>query len=118
MSRFQTDIDFTDEGIVIKPLNSSNRATQFIDIIPTVIGHIEGYTVPQYGDAPDDLLEKWELENCYKAMEKYIARFELGRRGRLETMRDLIKLIHFATVAYWKYMPTEAENETISKGEI
>ena len=44
-----------------------------------VYEHIENYTIPQYGDAPDDYVEQWTAEQCLLAAGKYIMRFGIRR---------------------------------------
>lgn len=96
----------------------SKRVLQFMDFETIVEGHIENYTIPQYGDAPDDEVERWTPLQCVKAIGKYQARFENGRRGRLETLRDMVKIAHFACLAFDKMQPTSDEVEKIKEGRI
>lgn len=64
--------------------------------------HIIGYTIPQYGDKGYDELMKWDPQACINAISKYVRRFDNNARGPEETLRDMLKIAHFAAVAYWK----------------
>lgn len=65
--------------------------------------HIRTYTIKQYGDAPDDQLEEWTPEQCIEAIKRYCNRFSTNARGEDETLRDLLKIAHYACVCYFKY---------------
>jgi len=96
----------------------SNRNVEFYKFTRIVRAHIDNYTVPQYGDAPDDEVEGWTAEMCVAAIQKYTKRFGSARRGRLEELRDLVKIAHFAAIAFWKILPSEEEIEKIERGKI
>lgn len=64
--------------------------------------HVREYTVAQYGDEPDDNVESWSAEDCIRAIDKYIKRFGKGQRGEEEQLRDMLKIAHFACLAYDK----------------
>jgi hypothetical protein len=68
----------------------------------TVQKHIDEYTVPQFGDAPDDQVEQWSAEDCVKQIGKYAARFGKNQRGSTEQLRDMLKIAHYANLAYEK----------------
>lgn len=73
------------------------------DIFSAIVAmHIEEYTVPQYGDYPTDNLAKWSTGDCLKQIEKYCKRFNTNSRGKKELLSDLIKITHYASVAYLK----------------
>ncbi|MCC7570653.1 hypothetical protein KO465_04855 [Candidatus Micrarchaeota archaeon] len=96
----------------------SNRCEEFIDFCTIVIEHIEEYTVKQYGDAPDDPVQEWSAKKCIDCIERYVNRFETNRRGRLETLRDMAKISHFACMAFYKLKPTAEEILKIKTGTI
>ena len=79
----------------------SQRGEDWIKFGSKVLEHIEVYTVPQYGDAPDDQVEDWSPETCVLAIKKYCARFGSNSRQGQEKL-DLIKMAHFAQLAYDK----------------
>lgn len=64
--------------------------------------HVRMYTVPQYGDAPSDQLEAWTPDQCMESVRRYANRFSSNARGEEETLRDLLKIAHYACVAYFK----------------
>lgn len=64
--------------------------------------HIEEYTIPQYGDYPDDNLASFSAEDCFTNISRYAARLKSNSRGEDETLSDLLKIAHYASVAYLK----------------
>jgi hypothetical protein len=96
----------------------SEREIEFFHFSELVKAHIASYTIPQYGDKPDDEVESWTAEQCVLAIQKYTKRFESARRGRIETLRDMVKIAHFAALAFSKLEPTEEEKEKIRKGTV
>jgi|GEM_PF-811128 len=74
-----------------------------------VLEHINLYTIPQYGDKPDDEVEKWSPTMCMLSIAKYVKRFENGKRGQTETLRDMLKIAHFACLAYNKMKGDELD---------
>ncbi len=94
----------------------SKRHVQFIEFSEIVKDHINNYTIPQYGDAPTDEVEQWTADQCVTAIQKYTKRFISSRRGRLETLRDMVKIAHFAQLAFDKMKPSEDEIERIREG--
>jgi hypothetical protein len=95
---------------------SNNRFWDFVAFNTIVIHHIKNYTIPQYGDRPDDEIESWTPEQCVKAIQKYTRRFGAERRGRLEELRDMVKIAHTAQIAFDKMKPTEEEISAIEEG--
>jgi len=85
----------------------SLRAHEWERFSDTVLRHIENYSVPQYGDKPDDEAESWTPEECVKQIGKYVARFESNMRGPDERKRDLMKAAHYAGLAYMKLQEKE-----------
>lgn len=82
--------------------NYSNRALDWIKFSLLVLNHIETYTVPQYGDKPNDQIESWSIEECLKAVSKRIARFgRNSREGQQEL--DFKKMAHEIQIAAEKY---------------
>lgn len=65
-----------------------------------VADHIEHYTVPQYGDWPSDQLTSFSREVIISNMQRYMNRINTNARGKEESLRDLLKLVHYAAVLY------------------
>ena len=60
--------------------------------------HIEEYTVPQYGDAGEDQLSDYGVEDCLLQAKKYINRY--GKNVRPGQQRlDFLKAAHYLQVA-------------------
>ena len=108
------------------PNGSSFREHRWV-IFATVVGaHLREYTVPQYGDAPDDQLFTWSADQCIKQIGKYMARMDSNARGEQEKLTDLLKIAHYASVAWMKLRDYEKlfsiglpdEEEEKLEGEI
>ena len=79
----------------------SKRAGDWKWFSEIMINHIDNYTVPQYGDRPDDEVADWTPEACVFAIRKYLSRFgKQSRRG--EQQLDLLKMAHFTQILYDK----------------
>lgn len=108
------------------PNGSSFREHMWV-IFATVVGaHLREYAVPQYGDAPDDQLFTWSADQCIKQIGKYMARMDSNARGEQEKLTDLLKIAHYASVAWMKLRDYEKlfsiglpdEEEEKLEGEI
>jgi len=83
------------------PDKISNRGKQWLDFSDIVLKHIENYTVPQYGDYPNDYVEEWSPEECILALGKYLKRFGKNSRKDNDGL-DMLKVAHFAQLIYDK----------------
>lgn len=81
---------------------TSKRGEEWRSFAPIVEEHIEEYTVKQYGDKGSDLASDYTPKKCVEEMQKYLARHFTGVRGRDETMRDTLKICHYACMLYFK----------------
>lgn len=92
-------LDWSNDAI-LKPM--SNRAIDFAEFAKDVVDHIETYTVPQYGDSPNDLAEEWSVQECVDCIKRYAARVgKNAREGQQE--QDFLKITHYAQLARDKY---------------
>lgn len=64
--------------------------------------HVAEYSVPQYGDYPTDQLTNYTADDCMKAIQRYANRWGNNARGEDESLRDLLKIAHYAQTAYYK----------------
>lgn len=87
----------------------SNRGFHWKIFQEVVLRHIEEYTVPQFGDAPDDQVEQWSAEDCIRQMGKYIARFGRNRRGKEDQLRDMLKIAHYTSLAHEKLIEEDGK---------
>jgi len=94
----------------------TKRGTEFSCFAELVGFHIENYTVLQYGDAPNDQVQEWTENQCMDSIKRYGNRFESNARGRIETLRDMLKIAHFAGLIFGKLNPTEEEIKELAKG--
>jgi hypothetical protein len=94
-----------------------NRCQEWRIFAMRVEDHVRNYTVAQYGDSPGDEVESWTPEMCVAAIQKYTRRFSSGQRGQGDTLRDMLKIAHFACITYNKLggkevpLPVEKYNE-------
>lgn len=80
---------------------TAQRTKDWNEFAAKVADHIENYTVPQYGDAPNDNVESWSAQNCIAQVQKYAARFGNNQRTGQEEL-DLMKIAHYAQLAMGK----------------
>lgn len=80
----------------------SYRGLEWTVFAHKVLKHIEEYTVPQYGDSPQDQAEEFSPEDCVTQIKRYANRFGKQLRGPEEEMRDLLKIAHYACLVYAK----------------
>jgi hypothetical protein len=78
-----------------------NRIKEIETFFEILKNHVANYTVPQYGDAPNDLATNYTKEYCVKQIEKYAKRHGKNQRADQENM-DLLKIAHYAIMAYYK----------------
>lgn len=64
--------------------------------------HIMEYTVPQYGDYPNDLRTSSSVNDIMDCIRRYVSRFDSNSRGEDECLLDLLKIAHYAGMAYMK----------------
>lgn len=76
----------------------SKRGDDWKEFAEEVHQHIEGYTVPQYGDKGDDQLTDFTVADCALQVKKYMNR--AGRNSRPGQDRlDMLKAAHYCQVA-------------------
>lgn len=87
------------------------RTKQWNTFAAKVADHITNYTVPQYGDAPNDNVESWSAADCIAQVQKYAARFGTNQRAGQEEL-DLMKIAHYAQLAHDKLKQKPFDDET------
>ena len=97
-------------------MHPSNRANEWTEFAIITKAHIENYTVPQYGDSPNDQVEEWSITTCAENIKRYANRIGSSRRGKLETLRDMVKIAHYACLILGKLQPTLEEINAIVEG--
>jgi hypothetical protein len=83
---------------------STKRGLELLNFVFKLMRHVEGYSVTQYGDAPNDQVSSWSADQCVNQIGKYCARWNSNARGNAEKLRDLLKIAHYAAIAYWKFV--------------
>lgn len=93
----------------------SNRGDEFMRFVPLVMNHIEEYAVKQYGDAPNDNVEKWTAEKCLDSIERYVKRRgDNNARGMKDNLLSCLKIAHYACLAYFKLLKEDSEIEEVT----
>jgi len=87
----------------------SKRGLDWLEFAGNVLEHIEGYTVPQYGDKGNDISSEWSIEVLMEQVKKYCNRYGKNQRQGQELL-DFMKAAHYTQIAYTKFM--EGKNET------
>lgn len=90
---------------------TAQRTKDWNEFAAKVADHIENYTVPQYGDAPNDNVESWSAQDCIAQVQKYAARFGTNQRAGQEEL-DLMKIAHYAQLAMGKMKQKPFNDET------
>ena len=80
----------------------SNRGKEWAEFSAIVAQHIEGYTVPQYGDAPHDQASGFSEQDIAANIRRYVNRMETNARGPVEAQRDLLKIAHYCALLHFK----------------
>ena len=92
----------------------SNRGHEWLEFSDAVFGHIEEYTVPQYGDSPDDQASSFTVDEIKMNMKRYVNRIGTNARGPNEAIRDSIKLAHYSCMLFNKLMEArDASNPSV-----
>lgn len=94
-----------------KPTQSSKRGEQWGEFTIEVFEHVENYTVPQYGDLPDDNISTWTPEEVIRSIGKRAARFGKNQRENQDEL-DLLKIAHEACIAYYKLKEKKDEERS------
>ena len=79
-----------------------NRSLEWAKFAVLVLQHIEEYTIPQYGDAPDDQESSFTEHDIAAHLRRYVNRLESNARGPEEAQRDLLKIAHYCAMLYFK----------------
>lgn len=96
----------------------SDKELNWIYFNNIVNQHIKNYAVNQYGPTVAQSDDLHTAEDCINYIKKYVARREAARRGRLEVLRDLVKIAHFAQLAFDFMKPTQEEIDAIAEGRM
>lgn len=94
------------------------KELNWIEFDTLVLGHIRNYAIPQYGPDVRQSVDLTDAEKCLGYAAKYLARTRTGRRGRLESLRDLLKIAHCAQLAFDYMEPTEEEKKILFDGGV
>lgn len=80
------------------------REVQWDIFAVKVAKHVREYTIPQYGDFPDDKVSNYTMADCLREIAKYCHRNVQGTnmRGGIEAKRDMVKIAHYACLALSK----------------
>lgn len=81
---------------------------KWIAFAKRVTAHIANYVIPQYGDEGEEPAKDYDLRDCIKQAEKYLARVGRGQRPG-EERRDLYKSVHWIQKAEDRMRRAEAD---------
>ncbi len=92
---------------------ASHRAKLWNLFSSAVTMHIERYTLPQYGDFPNDALTSYDSDIIINMLNKYITRLKNeNMRGEREKLRDCLKIAHFSSELWYK-LHNESDEEQL-----
>jgi hypothetical protein len=94
----------------------SKKGENWMHFATTVLEHIENYAVPQYGSCIEESVDLRSAEDCIGYIMKWARRAGVGRRGRIEELRDLVKIAHCAQLAFDFNHPNQNEKAAIEGG--
>jgi hypothetical protein len=80
----------------------SNRLEMWREFSEHMEEHIETYTVPQYGDYPEDQMTSFSTHDIVQNMKRYLNRSDSNQRGYKEGLLDCMKLAHYSCEMYRK----------------
>jgi hypothetical protein len=80
----------------------TQQSKEWAEFAVSVLQHIEEYTIPQYGDAPDDQASKFTGHDIAVNLQRYVNRLESSRRGFEDAQRDLLKITHYCAMLYFQ----------------
>jgi hypothetical protein len=92
------------------PFSEKLSGADVADFQAIVATHIQEYTIPQYGDLPDDFASTWSQQDCIRNLGKYIQRKGKNSRQQQHGL-DCIKRAHYACIAYFK--EGDADKQTL-----
>lgn len=81
----------------------SKRGAEWVRFAQCVTDHVEEYTVPQYGDLPDDPVSGYSDEMIVAHMQRYLNRYFTNMRSGAERQRDLMKVAHYACILFMRH---------------
>lgn len=92
----------------------TKRGQEWIDFAHEVLQHIDLYTIPQYGDLPDDAVASFTCEQIISSIERYCARFGKNAREGQDQL-DLKKIAHYAAILSNKIKNIESSKKSIER---
>lgn len=78
----------------------SKKGEEFAKFSVEVLKHIESYSIKQYGDYPDEFLENTSVKDMIHNTQRYLHRTGTNARGAEESLRDMLKVAHYACLIY------------------
>jgi hypothetical protein len=89
------------------------RLSEFEDFVTVVKHHIKTYTIPQYGDYPNDQMTTASIFDIKMNLLRYVNRIGSNSRGKNEAIRDTYKFAHYAAILWGKYTREEGLEQTV-----
>lgn len=103
LKRFDEDLNRHMENEIENDYDKavSKRGCNWKQFSNKVFFHIENYTIPQYGDSPNDNVEEWTAEECFKQVDRYMKRRNSNQREGQKKL-DILKAAHYLSLGYEK----------------
>ena len=94
------------------PDQISYREVEWNTFAELVRQHVAEYTVPQYGDYPEDQLTDFTVHDCMLQIKRYANRAGRNSRHNVdEETRDCIKIAHYACAAFAKLAKEQLDED-------
>jgi hypothetical protein len=93
----------------------SQRGQEWASFSQEVLSHVETYTVPQYGDMPNDQASGWTPEQCIESIRRYCNRYGRNSRDGQQEL-DLLKVAHYACICLSKHRQKANLQDMIDDG--
>ncbi len=98
------------------------RLSEWDEFYKLVYQHIRDYANSQYNDKGEDNVTEWSVSTLMDQIYKYYSRHGKNQREGQDQL-DLIKIAHYACMAYWKLQESEEKSDNvelsnINKGDI
>lgn len=88
----------------------SKQAEKWKVFSANVVEHIENYVVPQYGDEDSEPAKEYDVDDCIKQAQRYLARAKTNQRPEgLE--RDMRKAAHWIQKAWERIIALHTDDD-------
>jgi len=82
-----------------------------------VLTHINEYTVPQYGDWPDQM-STYDIDTLINHIQRYVSRVKTNARGLETSILDSIKIAHYASELHDRLIKITEDDAYANQNQI